>query len=104
MRRAAAALLGHFGALARGPGHHDRGSTALYDAIYVALSNLAQTANPNEVRRQALAILSDGIDTSSLLPHEDVLDAALRHGVTIYAVSPAARRLKGRPRHPRRWR
>jgi VWFA-related protein len=71
------------------------GTTAIYDAIYIALRNLGQAANPTEVRRQALVILSDGVDTSSLLPYEDVLDAARRHGVTIYAVSLRSPRPRG---------
>jgi Ca-activated chloride channel homolog len=63
------------------------GSTAIYDAIYVALRTLTQALPPGETRRQALVILSDGDDTSSLLRYEDVVDAARRHGVMIYGVS-----------------
>jgi VWFA-related protein len=63
------------------------GSTAIYDAIYTALRTLTQAAPPTDVRRQALVVLSDGDDTASLLRYDDVLDAARRNGVTIYAVS-----------------
>lgn len=63
------------------------GSTAIYDAIYVALRTLSQEASVTEVRRRALVVLSDGDDTASLLGFDDVLDAARRNGVTIYAVS-----------------
>jgi Ca-activated chloride channel family protein len=72
------------------------GSTAIYDAIYIALRTLNHAASTTEVRRQALVVLSDGDDTASLLGYDEVLDAARRNGVTIYAVS-----LRFRPVDPR---
>jgi hypothetical protein len=49
------------------------GSTALYSAVYVALSELGKvrTASAIDVRRQALIVFSDGDDTSSLVAFED---------------------------------
>jgi Ca-activated chloride channel family protein len=76
-------------ALARGlklakPG----GSTSLYNAIYTALSDLKRLrrASTTELRRQAIILLSDGEDTSSLVPYDDVLDLAKRNEVIVYAI------------------
>jgi Ca-activated chloride channel family protein len=38
------------------------------------------------IRRQAIVVLSDGEDTSSLLPFEEVLDLAKRSETAIYAI------------------
>jgi Ca-activated chloride channel family protein len=64
------------------------GSTSLYNAIYVALKDLkkAVAKNAEEIRRQAIVVLSDGEDTSSLLPFEEVLDLAKRSETAIYSV------------------
>jgi Ca-activated chloride channel homolog len=44
-----------------------RGSTALHNALYVAMKQFARAAQQaGEVRRQAIAVLSDGEDTSSV--------------------------------------
>ena len=50
------------------------GSTSLYNAVYIALKDLkkAVAKNVDEIRRQAIVVLSDGEDTSSLLPFEEV--------------------------------
>ena len=40
----------------------------------------------DEIRRQAIVVLSDGEDTSSLLPFEEVLDLAKRSETAIYAI------------------
>ncbi len=40
----------------------------------------------DEVRRQAIVVLSDGEDTSSLLPFEEVLDLAKRSETAIYTI------------------
>ena len=58
-----------------------RGSTAVYDALYIALKDLATAARePQQVRRQAIALLSDGADTASLSSYEDVSQLARRSG------------------------
>ena len=64
------------------------GSTSLYNAIYIALKDLKKVVakNVEEIRRQAIVVLSDGEDTSSLLPFEEVLDLAKRSETAIYAI------------------
>jgi Ca-activated chloride channel family protein len=64
------------------------GSTSLYNAVYIALKDLkkAVAKKPDEIRRQAIIVLSDGEDTSSLLPFEEVLDLAKRSETAIYSI------------------
>ena len=64
------------------------GSTSLYNAVYIALKDLKKVVakNAEEIRRQAIVVLSDGEDTSSLLPFEEVLDLAKRSETAIYAI------------------
>ena len=64
-----------------------RGATALYNALYVALKQFGRAAqNTGDVRRQAIAVLSDGEDTSSLVSFEDVMALARKSGVGIYTI------------------
>jgi Ca-activated chloride channel family protein len=64
------------------------GSTSLYNAVYISLKELkkVKAASAEEIRRQAIVVLSDGDDTSSLVPYEEVLDLAKRSETAIYAV------------------
>jgi len=64
------------------------GSTSLYNAVYIALKDLRKVVakNAEEIRRQAIVLLSDGEDTSSLLPFEEVLDLSKRSETAIYAI------------------
>lgn len=64
------------------------GSTALYNAIYISLKELKKVRpqTEDEIRRQAIVVLSDGDDTSSLLPYEEVLDLAKRSETAIYSI------------------
>jgi Ca-activated chloride channel family protein len=64
------------------------GSTSLYNAVYIALKDLKKVVakSADEIRRQAIVVLSDGEDTSSLLPFEEVLDLAKRSETAIYAI------------------
>ena len=64
------------------------GSTSMYNAVYIALKDLkkAVATTTDEIRRQAIVLLSDGEDTSSLLPFEEVLDLAKRSETAIYAI------------------
>jgi len=64
------------------------GSTSLYNAVYIALKDLKKIVakNSEEIRRQAIIVLSDGEDTSSLLPFEEVLDLAKRSETAIYTI------------------
>lgn len=64
------------------------GSTSLYNALYISLKELrkVQARTSDDIRRQAVIVLSDGEDTSSLLGYEEVLDLAKRSEVVIYAI------------------
>lgn len=64
------------------------GGTSLHNALYIALKQFGQAARTTgDVRRQAIAVLSDGKDTSSLLSFDDVLQQARRSGVSIYTIA-----------------
>jgi Ca-activated chloride channel homolog len=64
------------------------GSTSLYNAIYISLKELkkVKASSSEDIRRQAIVVLSDGDDTSSLVPYEEVLDLAKRSETAIYAI------------------
>jgi Ca-activated chloride channel family protein len=64
------------------------GSTAIYHAIYISLKELKKIAAKTEsdIRRQAIVVLSDGEDTSSILAYEEVLDLAKRSETGIYTI------------------
>lgn len=63
------------------------GATALHNALYVALKQFGRAAQQGpDVRRQAIAVLSDGEDTSSLVSFDDVLGMARKTGVSIYTI------------------
>jgi len=69
------------------------GGTALHDALYIALRELARgrRASDARTRRQALVLLSDGEDTASrnaLL--DEVRVEAQSSGLTIFAIMPAS--------------
>ena len=64
------------------------GSTAMNNAIYVSLKQFGMGARQDgDPRRQAIVVLSDGQDTSSLVTLDDVLGLARRMGVNIYTVA-----------------
>ncbi len=64
------------------------GSTALHNAVYISLKELAKVKakNPEEIRRQSIIVLSDGEDTSSLVSFEEVLELAKRSETAIYTI------------------
>jgi Ca-activated chloride channel homolog len=64
------------------------GSTSLHNAIYIALKELKriQARGTEDIRRQAIVVLSDGEDTSSLVTFDEVLDLAKRSETAIYAI------------------
>jgi Ca-activated chloride channel homolog len=65
-----------------------RGNTALYNGIYTTLTGLVrQRAEDSGIRRQALVVLSDGADTSSLVALDDLMDLAKNAGVAIYTIT-----------------
>jgi Ca-activated chloride channel family protein len=72
------------------------GSTSLHNAIYIALTELKKqrARSVEDIRRRAIVVLSDGEDTSSLLPFEEVLELAKRSETAIYAIGL-------RPKEPR---
>ena len=59
------------------------GATALYDGLYVVLKEFERERRAAvQVRRQALVVLSDGLDNRSRLGFDDVIDFARRVDVT----------------------
>jgi VWFA-related protein len=65
-----------------------KGSTSLNNALYVALKQFGQAAKRDgDLRRQAIAVLSDGEDTSSVISFDDVLALARKSGVSIYTIA-----------------
>ena len=71
------------------------GSTALHNALYISLKELRKIQGAalatEEVRRQAIVVLSDGEDTSSLVSFEEVLELAKRSETAIYAIGLKSR-------------
>jgi VWFA-related protein len=63
----------------------NRGSTSLYDALYVALREFRPDRH-TEVRRRAIVVFSDGDDTTSFTSFETLLDVARRAGVATYTI------------------
>jgi len=64
------------------------GTTALYDALYIALKEFEhERRTAAEVRRQVVVLLSDGLDTHSHIGFDDVLDFARHTGVSTYAIA-----------------
>lgn len=65
----------------------------MYNAIYIALKEMKKikAASSDDIRRQAIVVLSDGEDTSSLLPFEEVLDLAKRSETAIYTIGIRSR-------------
>ena len=72
------------------------GSTSLYNAIYISLKELGKIAatTTDDIRRQAIVVLSDGEDTSSLVGFEEVLELAKRSDTTIYTIGLKSKDLR----------
>jgi Ca-activated chloride channel homolog len=63
------------------------GGTALNNALYIALREFGgATRDDSPVRRRAIALLTDGEDTSSVVSFEDVMTLARKAGVNIYTI------------------
>lgn len=63
------------------------GSTSLYNALYISLKELKKAPlRVEDVRREAIIVLSDGEDTSSLVTFEEILDLAKRSETAIYSI------------------
>ena len=71
-------------------GTRPAGPTALYNALYTAVSELRidYTSNRTDAtfRRQAIVVLSDGEDTASLIDDVAVLEALQRSEIVLYAI------------------
>lgn len=69
------------------------GSTAMFNALYISLKELAKIRprTEDDVHRRAVVVLSDGEDTSSLVTFDEVLDLAKRSATTIYAIGLQSR-------------
>jgi Ca-activated chloride channel homolog len=61
-------------------------STALYNAVYIALKELNKHHDHEMRRRRAIVVLSDGEDTSSIVTFDEVLDLATRSDTAIYCI------------------
>ncbi len=71
------------------------GSTALHNALYIALKDLMKDKKAAELRRRAVVLLSDGEDTASLVSDEQVLELARKSEINIYAISLRKNRAEG---------
>lgn len=65
------------------------GGTALYNGIYTTIRQMlkVRAADGGELRRQAIAVLTDGEDTTSIVPFDDVLALAKQAGIAIYTIA-----------------
>ncbi len=74
-----------------------QGETALYNALYVTLKDLARQRSDDDLARRAIIVFSDGEDTASMVDDEQLLDLARRAGVVVYTIGlltpPVAGRL-----------
>lgn len=73
------------------------GSTSLYNAIYISLRELSKAPlREADVRREAIVVLSDGEDTSSLVTFDEVLEQAKRSETSIYSIGLQSERSRSR--------
>ena len=64
-----------------------RGSTALYNGLYMAMTEMIRSRRgAQDVRKQTVVVLSDGQDTSSLVQYEDVMELANQSGIVLYTI------------------
>ena len=63
------------------------GNTAIYNGLYLTLREMIRQkpAGP-DLRRQALVLLSDGDDTTSIVAYDDVMELAKQAGISIYTI------------------
>jgi Ca-activated chloride channel family protein len=63
------------------------GSTAIYNGLYLTLREMIrQKPASQDLRRQALVLLSDGDDTTSIVAYDDVMELAKQAGISIYTI------------------
>jgi len=65
------------------------GGTALYNALYTTIKQMQKVhaADDGDLRRQAIAVLTDGDDTASLVTFDDLLPVARQAGIAIYTIA-----------------
>jgi Ca-activated chloride channel homolog len=64
------------------------GGTSLYNGLYMSMREMIKERRDNgEVRRQAIAVLTDGDDTASLVSFDDVMEVAKEAGIAIYTIT-----------------
>ena len=64
------------------------GGTALYNALYTTIKQMQKVhATDGDFRRQAIAVLTDGDDTTSLVSFDDVLALAKQAGIAVYTIA-----------------
>lgn len=63
------------------------GATALHTALYIALKDLTKRRSPHELQRQAVVVLSDGEDTTSVVSEDQVMDLARKANISVYGIS-----------------
>jgi Ca-activated chloride channel homolog len=72
------------------------GETALYNALYVTLKDLARSRR-DDLARRAIVVLTDGEDTASMVSDDQLLDLARRAGVVVYTIGLLTPPDAGRP-------
>lgn len=63
------------------------GGTGLFNGLYMTIKEMTRLRGNGEVRRQAIAVLTDGDDTTSLVSFDDVMDLAKQAGIAIYTIT-----------------
>ncbi len=63
------------------------GATSVYNALYLTLKDSRFRQRADELTRQAVAVLSDGEDTSSIVSDDQVLELARKSNVTVFAIN-----------------
>jgi Ca-activated chloride channel family protein len=64
------------------------GGTALYNGLYTTIKQMQKVhAENGDIRRQAIAVLTDGDDTTSILSFDDVMALAKQAGIAIYTIT-----------------
>jgi len=63
------------------------GATGVYNALYFTLKDARFRGKPDELTRQAIVVLTDGEDTSSLVSDDQVLQLAKKSNVTIFTIN-----------------
>jgi Ca-activated chloride channel homolog len=65
------------------------GGTALYNGVYTTIKQMQKVhaADGGEIRRQAIAVLTDGEDTTSIVTFDDALALAKQAGIAIYTIT-----------------